>query len=443
MRAEKRAIRSRIEHIDLTAALTGREDAIDAKAQWDDRPVHFALKGNGLFGGFGGDSVPVEFTFEAPDFTQSVTGAANIQVSGSLLAVNGLAGAIGQDRFNGSASIDFASKPLIKADVDFRRLAISLARPPKLAVAPGGSARPAVQPPPWSDQELRLEGLNFFDADIQFSAAEFAVDAFHLSPMSIHVSVQRGVAMAALGASGLYGGRVDGTLGLDAAGPLPTAMMRVNLSEVGALPLLTDLFDFRAVDGRMRAAVDVQATGASERAAVTSLRGSVEFAAQDGQLRGINVAKMIRALTTMTLSGWQDSPTERTDFTEFRALYRIDDGKAHTEDLWLASPLVRVRGNGTVDLVNRTLAFKFDPRLVISLEGQGGAADPVGLGVPVVVEGPWNDPHIYPDISGILENPDAAYARLRALGQGLFGREQSGGALDTFLQGLGTFLNSS
>src|SRR5262245_5945878 len=275
--SRKESYQSRIEHIDLTAALGGREDAIDAKAQWDDRPVHVALKGNGLFGGFGGDSVPVEFTFEAPDFTQSVTGAANIRVNGSLLAVNGLAGAIGQDRFNGSASIDLASKPLIKADVDFRRLAISLARPPTPVVASGsGIARPAAQPPPWSDQELRLEGLNFFDADIRFSAAEFAVDAFHVSPMSMHLSVQRGVAMAALGASGLYGGRVDGTLGLDAAGPIPTAMMRVNLSEVGALPLLTDLFDFRAVDGRMRAAINVQATGASERAAIASLRGSVE-----------------------------------------------------------------------------------------------------------------------------------------------------------------------
>jgi AsmA protein len=37
-------VESRMEHIDLTAALAGREDAIDAKAHWDDHPVHLALK---------------------------------------------------------------------------------------------------------------------------------------------------------------------------------------------------------------------------------------------------------------------------------------------------------------------------------------------------------------------------------------------------------------
>src|SRR4029079_4838638 len=60
------------------------------------------------------------------------------------------------------------------------------------------------------------------------------------------------------------------------------------------------------------------------------------------------------------------------------------------------------------------------PKLVLSLEGRGGAADPVGIGVLVVVQGPWGAPRIYPEVVGILENPDAAYAKLRELGAGLF-----------------------
>jgi hypothetical protein len=66
----------------------------------------------------------------------------------------------------------------------------------------------------------------------------------------------------------------------------------------------------------------------------------------------------------------------------------------------------------------------------------------VGLGVPVVVEGPWSRPHIYPDIAGILQDPDAADAKLHALGQGLFGKGQGGAAVNSLLQGLGKFLNS-
>ena len=78
-------------------------------------------------------------------------------------------------------------------------------------------------------------------------------------------------------------------------------------------------------------------------------------------------------------------------------------------------------GAGTADVGAKTLQFKVDPKLVLSLEGQGGAIDPIGIGVPVVVQGTWAAPRIYPDMAGILDNPEAAYAKLRELGTGLFG----------------------
>ena len=63
---------------------------------------------------------------------------------------------------------------------------------------------------------------------------------------------------------------------------------------------------------------------------------------------------------------------------------------------------------------------------MLTTEGQGRAADPVGLGIPVVIDGPWAEPRIYPDMQGILDNPDAAYSKLKEMGKGLFG---SGGGL--------------
>jgi AsmA protein len=82
-----------------------------------------------------------------------------------------------------------------------------------------------------------------------------------------------------------------------------------------------------------------------------------------------------------------------------------------------------MRGTGTVDLGGKTLALRVEPKLVMTIQGQGGEADPVGLGIPVMIQGPWAAPQIYPDMTGILDNPDAAYARLRELGQGLFGTD--------------------
>ncbi len=81
------------------------------------------------------------------------------------------------------------------------------------------------------------------------------------------------------------------------------------------------------------------------------------------------------------------------------------------------------------------LAFRVEPKLVMTTEGQGRAADPVGLGIPVMIEGSWADPRIYPEMSGILENPDAAYAKLKEMGKGLFG---PGGGLGGLLGGSGS-----
>jgi AsmA protein len=85
-------------------------------------------------------------------------------------------------------------------------------------------------------------------------------------------------------------------------------------------------------------------------------------------------------------------------------------------------------GVGNVDLPAQTLKFRTDPKLVASLEGQGGKADLKGLGVPVMVAGPWSKPSIYPDIEGILQNPVAAYEQLNRLGGGLVSLPGAAGA---------------
>src|ERR1700722_5695600 len=54
-----------------------------------------------------------------------------------------------------------------------------------------------------------------------------------------------------------------------------------------------------------------------------------------------------------------------------------------------------------------------------------------------MIDGPWSEPRIYPDMAGMLDNPDAAYAKLKEMGKGLFG--PGGGGLGGLggLSGLG------
>ena len=166
-------------------------------------------------------------------------------------------------------------------------------------------------------------------------------------------------------------------------------------------------------------AIDLTASGASQRAMVSALAGTASFEFSDGAIRGINVAKLVRNLGSATLSGWQSGEAEKTDFASLGASFKIAQGKAQTSDLHLSGPLVRMAGAGTVDLPAQTINFRVEPQVVASIEGQGGKKDLEGLGVPVAINGPWAQPSIYPDIAGILENPQAVYQKLSKLGGGL------------------------
>jgi AsmA protein len=191
--------------------------------------------------------------------------------------------------------------------------------------------------------------------------------------------------------------------------------------------------DFDKLDGKMQAKMTLHSAGNSQRAILSNLGGTVFAVFQDGAIRGLNVAAMVRSLTSGTLSGWQEGKEQTTDLTQLSASFRVEKGQATTTDLNLVGPLVKMTGAGTIDVAAKAIAFRVEPKVVMTTEGQGRASDPVGLGIPVVIDGPWAQPRIYPDMAGILDNPDAAYAKLKEMGKGLFG---GSGGLGGMLGGL-------
>ena len=362
-------------------------------------------------------ALPLELTLDAPGVLEGqLVSTLDVSSFGSIIKVNNLAGTIGKDRFTGWVSVQLGKKPRVKVDLNFKRLSLL----PVAASAKAGAA-PSSPDKPWSDEAVDFQDLNFVDANVAFSASELDVSHLKLAPVYVEAALTNGVLNVGISNTGLYGGRTDGLITLNASGPTPRQSVNVSLSNVRAMPLLSALADFHELEGTMRSKIDVQSTGNSARAIMSSLNGTLDVQFRDGAIRNVNVAQMVRSLTQTTLSGWQQKQAEKTDLNELSALFNITSGQAKTDNLKLLGPLVRVNGTGTADLARKTLQFKLDSKLVVSLEGQGGPANPVGFGVPVIVEGKWSAPKIYPDMSGILSDPDAAYSKLHDLGAGLFG----------------------
>jgi AsmA protein len=418
-------VENRIESINADVTIDGdRRIRAAGNARTGEHSLKFDIKAAPPAPPLERQNIPTEFKIDAPGLLQAqLSGKAEIRLNGSVVMINGVSGTLGNDAYNGWASVDLASKPLVKLDLDFQRLDVAMAR------ADGGSAaQPSSQPysQPWSDTTIDLRGLNYVDAQAKISAASLNVGEARFAPAAIEATLNSGILKTQISNLGAYDGNANGDLTVDASTANPAFTLRADLTGVRALPLLKGLADFDKLDGKMQSKISVRSAGNSQRAIMAGLQGTAFVVFQDGAIKGLNVAQMIRSLTSNTLSGWQEGSEKATDLTQLSASFKIDKGQAVTTDLNLVGPLVRMTGVGTVALDTKQIGFRVEPKLVMTTEGQGRAGDPVGFGIPVMIEGPWGSPRIYPDMQGILDNPDAAYGKLKEMGKGLFGPNSGG-----------------
>ena len=422
-------VENRIDGINVDIRLGGDHNVkVTGSARASNQPLKFEVKATLPPAPLERQNIPVQLAFEAPGALQAPLSAkAEVRLNGDVIMINGLTGTLGDGAFNGWASVDVASKPLVKVDLDFQRLDVAAAKTQ-------ATSRDAQGTQPWSDATIDLNGLNYVDAQVRISAAELDIGEARLGPASIDARLASGVLRASFPNLRAYDGLISGQVAIDASTGNSSYALAIDLAGVRALPLLQGVADFDKLDGKMQAKISARSSGNSQRAIMANLTATVFVNFQDGAIKGLNIAQMIRSLTASTLSGWQEGRDQNTDLSQLSASFRIDKGQATSNDLTLIGPLFKITGAGTIDLPAQTLAFRVEPKLVMTTEGQGRASDPVGFGIPVVIDGPWAAPRIYLDMAGILDNPDAAYGQLKQMGKGLFG--PNSGGLGTALGGL-------
>lgn len=327
----------------------------------------------------------------------------------------------------GSASVALAGRPKVTASLSVDTLDFG-----KLTGGGSGAVSSGTGPAP-----IDLAVLRLFDADVSLSANQLGYGDIKAGPATAKLSVSGGVAKISLPQAGFYGGALTAEVTADGAGDVPTIALLAAMDGVDALPLLTTAAGFQHIEGKLKASVDVKGAGNNTEAFTRSLNGPVNVVFADGALRGIDVAGLFRNVQSLIGSGYAANAEAKTEFTELSVTAAIENGIGKIADIRLLGPLVRMSGQGTVDLVAQTIAMRLDPRLVASLDGQGSTFDVSGLGMPIIIEGALSQPRIYPDLSSILADPNRALQAMSQLGGGI-GELANGasGALD----GLGAAL---
>ncbi|MTH96905.1 AsmA family protein [Roseibium sp. RKSG952] len=335
------------------------------------------------------------------------------------------------DETSGQADgrVTFGAKPALQANLQLSHLVLDpyLGKDTSASGAKGkdeGRNRTqSTQQPGWSTDAFDFSGLHAVNADLRVTAKEIRWDKIKTGESRLTAQIENGVLTANLEKLSLYEGEGSGTLVLNGASALPSVQARFSFDGLQALPALKDAAGVDWVEGQAAMILDVESSGASEQQLVSGLGGTARFEFADGAVLGLNIPKMVRELSLETLLGWKENKDQKTDFTSFGASFQIQNGVATTGDLVLAGPLVRMTGSGRTDMPAQTIDWKVEPLVVPTLQGEvpvprrkGADKELIGLGVPVVIKGAWAKPAIYPDIAGILEDPEAAYKTLQERG---------------------------
>lgn len=275
----------------------------------------------------------------------------------------------------------------------------------------------------WSEEPFDLKTLGLVDADAKLSVGRLLVSDMKVGQTELDVKLKNRVLKTTIDEVRLYEGRGRGFLTADATkGNSMRVAANLAFDGISAEPFLRDSAGFDRLSGRGKLTVVLAGEGPHQQRIVETLAGKVNFNFSDGAIRGVNLARMLRAVGQGRITDLASAPTEKTDFSQMSASWNVAGGVAQNQDLILQSPLLRVTGNGNVNVPAKQVDYLVRPRLVSDLSGQGGSADSVGLEVPVRVRGSWDNPSIAPDLSGLVSDPTKAVDTIRDIGKKLKGK---------------------
>ena len=351
-----------------------------------------------------------------------ISGAVNVagrkaEFSNASLSLDALKGT-GDFKYDGTGK-----RPYVNARLAMGTLDVNPYLPPESAAgAPAAPAKPAApasaQSHEWSDAPIDVSPLRAANADLDLSVNGLIYRKIKLGKTHLAVALKDGKLVSDLTDMAAYQGHGKSKLTLDASQNVPALALNFDLTGFQANPFLKDFMDMDRLEGTANANLDVTGRGGSQRALVSSLNGAGKVQFANGAIRGLDLASMVRNVTS-AFTGAQASQ-QKTDFSELGGTFTIKNGILTNTDMAMESPLLRVTGKGTVDIPKQSVDYRVDPKMVASLQGQGGKSNLGGIGVPVLIQGPWDNLSYRPDLTALVPNLGKNVPNLKNLlpGQG-------------------------
>ncbi|MBQ4859476.1 AsmA family protein [Pseudoalteromonas sp. MMG007] len=338
-----------------------------------------------------------------------------MQLAGETFNLEELIATLDELEIKGKSELNLGSRLAVNADIDLGMLDLNPYLPETVAKQEEQqSAEPSeAQPIVWDDTKIDLSALNALDANVVIRSSGLKANDIELGANQFTVVLKSSVAKLSLDSFSAYEGTGKGVININAQNTPYKITTNFDLSGIDAQPLLTDAAGFDKLMGKGSLNWDLTTTGQSQKSFIDALNGKLGFEFADGAVKGANVAEMVRKgkeLITGNLgavsegldTGFEES--EQTDFSALSGSFNFTNGVGNNTDLSLISPLIRISGEGDVDLPKTNIDYRLVTGIVDSIEGQGTTDDSTGFKIPLRIKGPFHDVGIKLDVSNALKD---------------------------------------
>jgi AsmA protein len=261
----------------------------------------------------------------------------------------------------------------------------------------------------WNRQLFDLNPLSTTDLDMRLSAARVTVGPSKLGRTAVGANLRAGALALSIGEAQIYGGIVRGSFAVGRTDAIADVKAQFQFTDVDLQACASELFGISKLSGRGNLNVALEASGTSPFGLAQSLDGTATLTGHDGAISGLNVEQLLKRLERRPLSGGGNFRSGSTPYDDLTIAVKFSDGVATAEDVRIEGHGTRLTLTGTASVPTR----EYDLKGVASLTSGPNAAP--GFDLPFVVQGPWDDPLIFPDPESLIRRSPGAAPLLDAV----------------------------
>ena len=353
-----------------------------------------------------GDKLP------GKNISSQLKGSVQADIGRQSIQAN-LAGGLLQSQIKAKVAVNNFSAPAIRYDMEIDKFDADPFIPKKTAAEIERDK--SKQPEP--EQPFDLAALKTLNVEGSLRIGSLKAANIKVAQLRVDVKAKSGqVTIAPLSAK-LYQGGMDGRVTVNAANNSFTINQK--LTGIDIAPLLKDVASLDMAEGKGNIALDLTTQGNTVSALKKALNGNISVNLANGAIKGINLSKLVQGVQSLSKDTKAQTlgvdKTEKTEFSEFKASLKVHNGVAHNDDLSVKSTVLRVTGNGDIDIGHDRL--NYNAKATLAKTEQGRTAT-----LPVNVSGTFDALKINVDYGALLtdvakqkldEKKDEAKAKLQ------------------------------